>query len=305
MPWYGPAIKTRDVLGNNAGRYTQGSPKGLLHTTEGKTFAGALAAYRNNNSWPHFTVSYEKGFFQVWQHLDIVVAARSLKAGRNGVETNRNRVVQIEIVGTCDIRNKDSWGKQYVGNFPKGYLDGIKELMRWIERNHGVPRKWFAKALIAYPFSYGTNNGVRLSAEDWTLGSGWCGHQNAFNNLHGDPGLLNITYLLLVPEPTPPKPPVPPTPVPTPPKKDSMATQPFMLFKVEGTGAEADKVFKVPADFAYKKHVKTQQLLQGYKEALYAGAVYAEASNWNADVIPLRESSALWQLIKSLPELPA
>ena len=191
MAWYPYAAKKE---GNSGGTFTSGPFKGVLHTTEGKTAASAFAAFTKNNSWPHFTVSYEKGYFQVWQHIDTGVASRALRNASGGVQTNRDSAIQIEIVGTCDPRN--DWGDQNVERFPWGYLDGLAKLMRWIEANTGVKRQWIGPGIKSYPASYGANNGVRLSQSDWDNGSGWCGHQNVPENLHGDPGLIDIKYLL-------------------------------------------------------------------------------------------------------------
>jgi hypothetical protein len=189
--WYPPALID---AGNDADHYTDlGEPKGLLHTTEGKTYAGARAAYEKNNTWPHFTCTYENGVFKVFQHVSIFLAARALKNLKGGTETNRDNVVQIELVGSCNLSNI-SWGPQYVESFPLGYLDGIRDLMRWVEQQRGIPRRCNF-AFLPYPASYG-DNGVRLTNSDWDNYSGWLGHQHAPENTHGDPGLINIEYLL-------------------------------------------------------------------------------------------------------------
>ena len=190
--WYPAAIVDR---GNDSGAYTDlGEPKGLLHTTEGKSYAGARGAYVQNNSWPHFTATYENGRFVIYQHNSVLVASRSLRNESGGVQTNRDNVVQIELVGTADRNKASSWGAQYSGNFPKGYLDGIAAWMRWVEAVRGVPRR-STVTWKAYPESYGAN-GVRLSGAQWDAYSGWLGHQHAPENSHGDPGLIDIKYLL-------------------------------------------------------------------------------------------------------------
>lgn len=190
--WYPEAV--RDP-GNNAGSYLGDSSKrkGLVHTTEGRSYAAARAAYVTSNSWPHFTGSYAQGFFQIWQHSPISVASRSLRNLAGGVETNRDWVVQIELVGSCDPKNA-SWGDQYITYFPQGYLDGIAAWMRWVEAQFGVPRSC-GVTFESYPASYG-NNGVRLQGSAWNNYSGWLGHQHVPENDHGDPGNLNIAYLL-------------------------------------------------------------------------------------------------------------
>lgn len=189
-------------IGNNASTYTdEGEPKGLLHTTEGKTYASAKSAYTINNSWPHMTATYERGFFQLYQHNPITLAARSLRNLPGGVETNRDRIFQIELVGTADINKKDTWGTQYVENFPVAYLDGIAKTMRWAEAQLLIPPVC-TLTFKSYPSSFG-NNGVRLTGPQFDSYSGWLGHQHAPENDHGDPGLINIKYLLTLPT-TPP-----------------------------------------------------------------------------------------------------
>jgi hypothetical protein len=199
MDWHPTA---RREPGNSAGSFLPGHPrKGLLHSTEGRSAAGAIATYRRNNSWPHFTEAPEG----LWQHLPISVAARSLRNLSGGHETNRDGVIQIELVGTADRRLASSWGDLYVGGFPRNRLDSIAALMRWIEENGGVERTSSVR-FIAYPESYGANNGVRLNAGQWHAYSGWLGHSHAVENLHGDPGAIDIDYLLQLssrPVPTP------------------------------------------------------------------------------------------------------
>lgn len=190
--WWSEAI--RDP-GNDSGTYTDlGEPKGLLHTTEGKTYAGARQAYVLNNSWPHATATFEGGKFKCYQHVPLSKPARALRNVSGGVQTNRDNVIQLEIVGTADRHNASTWGPLYVVNFPKAYLDGIARWMRFVEANHGVPRR-STVLWKAYPESYGVN-GVRLSGAQWDTYSGWLGHQHAPENTHGDPGLIDIVYLL-------------------------------------------------------------------------------------------------------------
>lgn len=188
---------TKDILGD-AGAYTGGPAKGVLHTTESLKYAAARSAYISNKSNPHFTVSYENDYFQCWQHCSIKRASRALKNLSGGAETNRDWAIQIEIVGTSDP-NKN-WGSSYVQNFPLGYLDGIRNLMRWVEQNAGVAR-YVGVNFKPYPSSYG-NNGVRMSGATWDNYSGWCGHQHVPENSHGDPGAINIAYLMADPAQT-------------------------------------------------------------------------------------------------------
>lgn len=175
---------------DNGGSFTGGPPKGLLHTTEGSSYAGARSVYASKRVAPHFTVSPEGGRFQVWQHVNIDVASRALRNQSGGVQTNRDHVIQIEIVG----RAANALG------FPLYLMEGLRRLMRWIEVNAGVPRSATVQ-FAAYP--NGPN--VRMSPSQWDGYSGWCGHQHAPENSHLDPGAINISYLLAGEVPQPPE----------------------------------------------------------------------------------------------------
>lgn len=201
-PW-----AVRDPLNDvSAGPHTLGHAyKGVLHTTEGTTYGGARAAYSAFRSWPHFTVSYETRTFEVWQHTALNRAARALRNLAGGHQTNLDGVIQVEIVATCDVRNRGKHGWLYVEDLPLAYLHGIARLMRWIEDQTGIQRR-AAFQWKSYPSSYGGANGVRMSYLQWHEFRGWCGHQHVPENLHGDPGLIDIDLLLTMgapPAPTP------------------------------------------------------------------------------------------------------
>src|SRR5687768_6970788 len=86
--------------------FTGGPPKGVLHTTEGRTYAGALAAYRANNTWPHFTLTNETGAFTAHQHVPLNRAARTLRNDPGAAETNRDGAIQAEIVGYANSADR-------------------------------------------------------------------------------------------------------------------------------------------------------------------------------------------------------
>jgi hypothetical protein len=67
-----------------------------------------------------------------------------------------------------------------------------------------------ALAFEAYPASYGTSNGVRLSDSQFDTYSGWLGHQHVPQNDHGDPGAFPWARLVeLAGQQPPPNPPGP------------------------------------------------------------------------------------------------
>lgn len=181
MAWYPEAIKS--VIGRDAGIFLSGSPKGVLHTTEGSTAEGAIGAFNANNSWPHWLVDFN-GI--VWQFIDSNRAGRALRNLAGGVETNREPVWQIEIVGFA-ARPESMTIKQ---------RDALRKLMRWVEATHGVLPK---TPPLPFASRYG-QPGTRMGPSMWKSYSGWCGHSHVPENNHWDPGMIDLVSLL--PSPT-------------------------------------------------------------------------------------------------------
>jgi hypothetical protein len=154
-------------------------PKGVIHTTEGRTWP-------DYDGWtvnPHATVMPVPGRgVDVRQHVPFDYAAFAL-VHRGGGETNRDYAIQFELIGTCDRQ-------------ASGYY--------WPDADDVVLRDLFVKVIApmrsiglrpvstvqwkAYPASYGAANGVRLNYADWDRYVGWLGHAHVPENLHGDPG---------------------------------------------------------------------------------------------------------------------
>lgn len=177
MPFYPNA--DRSVHGNSAGSYTGGPYKGVLHTTEGSSGPGAIAAFQANNSWPHFLVDNAG---KVWQFFDTNVAARALMNLAGGVQTNTDSAIQIEVVGFAGQPNQH----------PLVQLDALKALMRWIEGATGVKPKGPGRGFAT---GYGQNN-LRFTFAQWDAFDGWCGHCHVPENDHWDPGAINLDALL-------------------------------------------------------------------------------------------------------------
>lgn len=188
------ANQSRRYDSAHAGSYTGGPFKGILHTTEGAT----LPPYAGGAEAPHFTVlpNQRTKTVTVYQHYDTARPARALLNPAGGVQTNNDSAVQIELVGTCDPRYKDGSRGIYWPEAPTWALDGLAKVMRWIEKEHAVPRRSTPRPWLAYPNSYGTKNGQRMSGPEWDAFAGWAGHQHVAENDHGDPGNLPIGYLL-------------------------------------------------------------------------------------------------------------
>ncbi|MFF9624294.1 hypothetical protein [Streptomyces griseosporeus] len=168
----------------------------VWHTTEGTS----LPDYGGGASAPNFTAKpdFVAKRFVWYQHFDFDVSARALVNAAGGVETNTLNVVQVEIVGTCDPATHKKWGSTphlYTPELPDWAIRDLAAFAKWAHDNHGVPLT-SAVTFKAYPGSYGTDNGVRMSASKWNDFTGHCGHQHVPENLHGDPGLLPMAAIL-------------------------------------------------------------------------------------------------------------
>lgn len=172
----------------------------LWHTTEGT----ALDSYQSGAVAPNLTVLplIAQKTVKWYQHFDVDCSSRALVNLSGGVQTNTLNVVQVELIGTCDPAHKDAWGTKKAGvdyiywpDAPDWLLAELGKFARWLQDNHGVPLK-STVTFKAYPGSYGTNNGVRLTGAQWEAYTGHLGHQHAPENLHGDPGSLDIVKIL-------------------------------------------------------------------------------------------------------------
>jgi len=188
--WY--PLATRDAF-RDAGSFIAGVPyRGVIHTTEGTSYAGARSVYITKHVAPHFTVEYTPTTgFRVWQHVPLDRAARALSNPPGRVETNRHRVIQIEVVGSA---TKPNW--------PIDLQAGVRELMIWIELQAGV-KPWAPPFHISAE-AYGTRATSRMSAEAWKRFDGWCGHQHVPENSHWDPGPINTVMAALLAREEPP-----------------------------------------------------------------------------------------------------
>jgi hypothetical protein len=163
------------VSGHHAGTFVPSPPKLVWHTTEGSSIEGAIGAYRQHNSWPHFTLDPNTG--RLVQHLPMNRAGRSLEHRSGTVETNRAHAIQVELVGLA--QQSSGWSSEH--------YEHIARLARQIETAVGVPRRAFATFTLT---------GQRLTDTAWLHGAGHCGHQHVPHNSHTDPGALRIDLVL-------------------------------------------------------------------------------------------------------------
>ncbi|MER6288487.1 hemopexin repeat-containing protein, partial [Streptomyces sviceus] len=154
--------------------------RGVLHTTEGSTIAGALETFRSTNFWPTLTI--EPATRRVVQHYSLNAGARALSD--HATAENAARCVQIEIVGFA--AQTPSW--------PPAQIAFVGETIRDIDSLVPIPRKSGMTFLDAAGVS--SHPGNRMSVEDWKRFSGWCGHQHVPGESHWDPGALDISFVL-------------------------------------------------------------------------------------------------------------
>lgn len=189
-----------------------------LHSTEGTS----VPTYGGGGSAPNFTVAPDfVNKRAVWyQHFDFDESSRALRNLSGGVQTNTLNVCQIEIVGTCDPAAHKRWTTPhlYTPELPDWFKDELAEFLAWAHKSHAIKlqsKRPDGTKLVwkPYPSSYGAN-GVRLSPDEWENFYGVLGHQHPPENDHGDPGDIDIDYILskavalanITATPTPPKP---------------------------------------------------------------------------------------------------
>lgn len=173
----------------------------LWHSTETPPRPGAAAALsRVHRNPPQLWVDvYNR---ERVQGIDTSLAGRALKAAPD-VETNRDRVIQIELIGYADRMH-------LLSDADKQWLAAA--VVRPIIVHHPVP----ARFLKCQKIGEGGNtvsppSKIRLDARAWDNYSGHLGHQHAPRpNAHLDPGGLDLKTIVRyaydgLPAPTPPE----------------------------------------------------------------------------------------------------
>lgn len=170
--------------------------KVVWHTTEGNGWP----AYAGGSIAPHMTAfPYQPSETLVWRaHFPANQSSRSLVHIGDPI-TNTANVFQIEIIGTCDPAAHSKYPTWvYLPEAPDWVLSGLADFAKWAADNWDVPLV-AAHEFQAYPSSYGergATNQVRLNSADWLAYRGHLGHQHVPENVHGDPGALNMKTVL-------------------------------------------------------------------------------------------------------------
>lgn len=182
-----PDAENLPFNGPSGGSYLTNVPfRGVLHTAESKDYHPSKSSYFGHSNPPHFTIVKKGANVKIYQHYSINVASRALANPTkpvDDVQTNRMAAIQIEI---C-------WYAAQIESLPVDLKDELRGLMRWIEGEANIQR--MAPTFYGNE-AYGEGGVARMSTQKWTSFNGWCGHQHVPENLHWDPGKIDIAYLL-------------------------------------------------------------------------------------------------------------
>lgn len=172
--------------------------RGIVHATQSRNISAAVSAYQANGTPPHVTAD-------AWarrraQHIDTDRSAYAVKNLPGGVETNRLRALQVELVGFSEDP----------ANLPESLAPYSLEALTDADKRW-LGEEVFAPLMAAHPVRplsltmYGADCGwtlaradarQRLSFDSWTVFDGWCCHQHVPENDHWDPGALDLATIL-------------------------------------------------------------------------------------------------------------
>lgn len=176
----------------------RGSPtkpnNGVLHTTEGTGWP----SYDGGASAPHYTgLPLIKQKRLAWRaHFPDEMSSRALRNEAGGVETNTLHAIQVELIGTCALGTHLKWKLLgyphiYWPKAPEWALIEVAKLVADMYMRHGVAIRGPGQPWLAYPKSYGSVNGQRMSFTQWRNHYGWAGHQHIPENcVHPDTPIL-------------------------------------------------------------------------------------------------------------------
>ena len=177
-----------DAPGRGSGAHATKLDKATLHSTEGGSIEGAIAAYRQHSSWPNRTVDYRKGRRRVANHVPLDQAARALRNTATPGETNRDGTIQYELVG-----NAAAILSQYD---EADWLALGADIIGPDCRRVGIPLVC-GVTMPTYPPPNGERLGresTRLTRAEMDRTVGLVGHANWPENTHGDPGPLTAPH---------------------------------------------------------------------------------------------------------------
>lgn len=186
---YPPATWKGD--GVTAGSYQAGVPwRVVLHTTETEGVPG----YQSGQVAPHLT--YDPRTRKWVQHTDLSVAARALRNLDGGVQTNRARALQVEIVcySAKSVADAQPAERLWVGALPQTAYDDLGDFCAWAAEHYGIVERWPGRTALSY--AQANAPGFRMGSSTWITFDGVCAHQHVPENDHWDTGALDFPRLL-------------------------------------------------------------------------------------------------------------
>jgi hypothetical protein len=166
----------------DAGPFTPGHPKIVLHTTESpqQWIDGAIRQFATQGvGTPHLSIGYREGFRfpVVAQFIPFHRTAKTLEHPNGTPETNRARAVQIEICGRAAESN----------GWDLNWYRALANMLLLTQHRFEFPTK--------RPRSF---PGIRYTGKGWIGASGIVGHCHAPNQTQGhtDPGRFDGRKLI-------------------------------------------------------------------------------------------------------------
>lgn len=169
----------QNVKRSNVKLSLQQQPNGVMHTTEGH-WAGSMNVFTGTGT-PTFMVGWDvadsnngkgDGPFRLAQFMPIGEMALTLVNDAGGTETNREALVQIEVIA---FSKRDPW------MFDTKTKEVLASLLDRLEEVCDIPLQR-------------AGNGSR-SVSLWDGKAGWFGHGEVPENGHWDPGALKWAEL--------------------------------------------------------------------------------------------------------------
>jgi hypothetical protein len=160
------------------------NPKGLLHSTEGTSLAGAEAAMR---AYPSH-LGYDCKTREKHQYISLDLAAYSAMD-----QSDDDPIYQVELVGFAEgMRHLPDWALRNIAE------DVVKPLADAVGIPPNVIPFGFKDGLDGiYPYLASPESPIRLSYAGLRSFSGWLGHQHLpAPDDHWDPGAINIRRIL-------------------------------------------------------------------------------------------------------------
>ncbi len=129
-PWWSEATNLQFAT-QDGGAYVGGPFRGVIHTTEFKTYTPSTTSYYGHHNPPHFTLAMERQEARFYQHFPITVAARALEHNAGTAQTNQQSAIQIEL----------AWKAAEIADLPEAMLERLWDWMRWAETQAGI-KSW-------------------------------------------------------------------------------------------------------------------------------------------------------------------